>query len=478
MNKIGLNTILYGPPGTGKTYNTRKYIVSICDNKDLETIDKMDYKDEIVPRCKELIKEGRVKFVTFHQAYGYEEFIEGIKPCLDDDNNVYYDIIDGVFKKFCDDARTDATEIQDLGIDQNASIWKMSLYGGKNSNILKESFDEGYIRIGFDFDSKENSMDIFKNRMQIGDIILSLESIYEINGIARIDSDVVVLENKSEYKIARKVTWLFKDKIINIKDINGGNRLPVKTCSRLSKISRSGVFDLIKQYGSNIKKSTQEKPFVFVIDEINRGNISKIFGELITLIEESKRSGNKEELSATLPYSGTSFSVPNNVYILGTMNTADRSISLMDTALRRRFDFIEMMPNLALLNFEIDGLNIASMLKAINDRITILYDREHTIGHAFFMELNVNSSLNDLAQIFRNKVLPLLQEYFYDDCSKIRLVLGDNAKSDEKYQFIKAIDNSKSEIFKGDYDIDIVDNFKYEINDEAFYYIESYKEIM
>jgi 5-methylcytosine-specific restriction protein B len=184
-----------------------------------------------------------------------------------------------------------------------------------------------------------------------------------------------------------------------------------------------------------------------VIDEINRGNISKIFGELITLIEPSKRSGMDEALSVQLPLSQEQFSVPDNLYIIGTMNTADRSLALLDTALRRRFDFVEMMPDYAVLNsvlVNVDGIDvdIAKLLKTINQRIEALYDREHTLGHAFFMPLKQQvedggrATIDTLKSIFQNKVLPLLQEYFFDDWHKIRLVLGDNQLSDKIGQFI------------------------------------------
>ena len=473
-DKIGLNTILYGPPGTGKTYNTKRYVVAICDGKTLAEVNGMDYETEVTPRYDELVKEGRVKFTTFHQSYGYEEFIEGIKPIVDEENNVFYDTLPGVFKKFCDDAKNSTTHVDSIGVDPNSPIWKMSLYGGK-TDILKECFDEDYIRIGFDIDSSDLSMNIFKNKMQIGDIVLSLKSFYEINGIAIIDGDVEVLKDKTEFKVARKVKWLFKDKVINVREINGGNRLPLPTCRAMSKISRTGVMDLIKD-NTDISIDEEAKPYVFVIDEINRGNISKIFGELITLIEESKRGGNKEAMSATLPYSGVQFSVPNNVYILGTMNTADRSISLMDTALRRRFDFVEMMPDANVVaSVNVCGVDIKAMLEAMNKRIEVLYDREHTIGHAFFTGLTTASTVDDLACIFKNKVIPLLQEYFYEDYSKIRLVLGDNAKPDAN-QFVKEVKNNPSIIFKGSVTEEVAD-VRYEINESAYFDIDSYKEI-
>lgn len=474
--KIGLNTILFGPPGTGKTYSTKKYVVAICDyNGDLGKVKNLDYDTVIVPRYEKLLEEGRVKFTTFHQSYGYEEFIEGIKPIVSD-NKVIYDTVPGVFKKFCEDALIGDFDYDSLGIRPEAKIWKVSLFGGV-TNILKECFEENYIRVGFAKDSEDNSIENFRKKMQIGDVVLSLKSFYEINGVAIIEGDFEELKDKSEYVFARKVKWLFKDKVINVRDVNGGYRLPIKTCSALPHISRTGLMQIIKDNTQGLSTST--KPYVFVIDEINRGNISKVFGELITLIEESKRGGAKEEMSATLPYSKERFSVPNNVYILGTMNTADRSISLMDTALRRRFDFVEMMPDSKVLeNITVSGVDIKEMLEAINKRITVLYDREHTIGHAFFTGLNDNSNINDLALIFKNKIIPLLQEYFYEDYGKIRLVLGDTGKTDEKYQFVKEISNAKdTTLFKGQYDHDIVENYSYELNEKALNEVESYIQI-
>ena len=231
------------------------------------------------------------------------------------------------------------------------------------------------------------------------------------------------------------------------------------------------------------------KNYILIIDEINRGNISKIFGELITLIEPSKRIGADEEIRVKLPYSADSeepFGVPQNLYILGTMNTADRSIALMDTALRRRFEFIEMLPDLEVLNDlqDFNGINIKLMLEKINQRVEYLYDKDHTIGHAYFMSLKENATLEELESIFKNKIIPLLQEYFYDDWEKIRLVLADNQKEKKddtkELQFIK---------IKKDYDVNklfgdsshellVDDETKiYEINKEAFKNKESYKKV-
>ena len=334
-NDIAKNTILYGPPGTGKTYNTAYYSVAICEDVSIDAVEKQSY-EEVLKKFNNFKKMGRIAFTTFHQSYGYEEFIEGIRPVMsaeEETKSIEYEIVPGVFKKFCD----------------------------------------------------ENSQ-------------------------------------------------------------------PDKRC-------------------------------VFIIDEINRGNISKIFGELITLIEETKRKGEEEELTASLPYSKQDFGVPNNVYILGTMNTADRSIALMDTALRRRFNFIEMMPDCRTIEDVVirqngKEVNIGNVLDIMNRRIEFLFDREHTIGHAFFTSLkNDNSnSIGRLAAIFRNSIIPLLQEYFYDDYEKIRLVLGDNHKKDEQFQFIKKVNIEQKELFGESIRLESTDF--YSLNEDALGKIESYQGIL
>jgi len=222
--------------------------------------------------------------------------------------------------------------------------------------------------------------------------------------------------------------------------------------------------------------------YILIIDEINRGNISKIFGELITLIESSKRIGEDEALEVTLPYSSDKFGIPNNLYIIGTMNTADRSIALMDTALRRRFEFVEKMPNSELLkNIDVGDIEIKKLFEAINQRIEYLYDRDHTIGHSYFMSLEGKENKEELANIFKNKVIPLLQEYFYDDWEKIRLVLADNQVKDEKYQFIKKKNfGTADELFGDTKNIDefeIEEKNIYEINNKTFQEVKAYQKI-
>ena len=299
---IPLNQILYGPPGTGKTYGTiDKALEILCERGEIDSIPQE--RDKKKKKFDEFMGQGQIGFVTFHQSYGYEDFVEGIRPRLSGENDesqisekMEYEIKDGIFKRMC----------------QNASI-------------------------------------------------------------------------------------------------------------------------------------NYEKPYILIIDEINRGNISKILGELITLLEPSKRKGEKEALEVTLPYSQEPFSVPNNLYIIGTMNTADRSIALLDTALRRRFEFIEMLPNpkeLEKISCDDGEIDLKELLKAMNNRIEFLLDRERTIGHSFFFEKakcfssdeydRYKLTLTDLKAVFKNKILPLLQEYFYDDYAKINAVLNDNGMLESK----------------------------------------------
>lgn len=250
---------------------------------------------------------------------------------------------------------------------------------------------------------------------------------------------------------------------------------------------RPGVFKSLCDYAK--QEAHEHENYVIIIDEINRGNISKVFGDLITLVEEDKRLDGNNELTAILPYSRESWGIPSNVYIIGTMNTADRSIERIDTALRRRFDFIEMMPNPSLLSGykkimdSSDGrkvsLSLDELLTTMNERISFLYDREHQIGHSYFLSIDCNEGvydINDLAKVFRNKIIPLLQEYFYDDYEKIREVLGedDSDKSDDTDIIqIKEMPDSVRNIITSDDDQET-----YVVNSGAFNRIDTYLKIV
>ncbi len=302
--------------------------------------------------------------------------------------------------------------------------------------------------------------------------------------ICECGGDLSALENTPDNEIDDRFNKLFKDNRIvfttfhqsySYEDFIEG--IKPKKVDDTNDFSYEPVDGLFKEF-CDPNNNKNGEPRVFIIDEINRGNISKIFGELITNIEESKR-GN----ISILPYSKDEFSVPSNIYLLGTMNTADRSIALLDIALRRRFDFVEMRPDTKVLEKEginiVDGdIDVASMLEAMNERIKGLLNREHTIGHALFMDLKKENSLEMLARIFKYKIIPLLQEYFFEDYNKIALVLGDDAKTQQDLKFITSKSVVPSDVFEGENNEYVDDlNISYEINEEALTNPESYKKI-
>lgn len=402
-NKLNppLNQILYGPPGTGKTYHTIDKALEILG-------ENLESRDEKKAKFDEYVKNGQIVFTTFHQSYGYEEFVEGIKPHIDSEENskeIKYEIKDGIFKELCEKA-----------LENRDSIKNFNFYIDK----LKE-------KVKIDDNNPEKYFELPNTKYSI------------------------------QYRNGKTFRIKFDDMSKNHKDypVSIDNIEKLYKTSNIDEIYNSAyvraILNYLKLQGLEDYKEKDEKvnlPYIIIIDEINRGNVSKIFGELITLIEPSKRIGEKEELKVTLPYSGEKFGVPKNVYIIGTMNTADRSITSLDTALRRCFEFIEMMPDVSKLSMDCEGINLQELLKAINTRIEYLLDREKTIGHAFFIGVE---NLNDLKSIFQNKIIPLLQEYFYNDYALINAVLNDNGmifedKKDDKYlQKIKNLDSVNSE---------------------------------
>ncbi len=500
--EYGLNTILYGPPGTGKTYNTVRIAVSICE-PGLD-VDSMEYED-VLKKYNELKKEGRIEFTTFHQSYGYEEFIEGIKPVMvsatgeSKSKDVQYDVIDGVFKAFCENAKKVTISTDGAAVEKtNPKVWCLMLDGTGESKLKSHCFANNEIRIGWPQLPERNTSDTeidteftrsmltyFQDEMEIGDIVVIQKIFDRIDaiGIVTGDYEFDTQTFDGEWPRKRSVKWMATGIDESLYELNGGKHLGRPTIYPLNRVKADDIIKLANKnsVAQEVTVEQETKPYVFIIDEINRGNISKIFGELITLIEVTKRAGADEAMETTLPYSGDSFSVPQNVYILGTMNTADRSIALMDTALRRRFDFIEKMPDtdvIAGITVTANGetVDVAKMLDAINRRIEYLYDREHTIGHAFFTKLKRNNTLECLADIFKNNVIPLLQEYFYEDYEKIQLVLGDNDKSSDAYKFILDKKVNENDIFKKSPQLDLHEK-TYEIQKEALKEIRSYIEI-
>ena len=442
--EIALNTILYGPPGTGKTFNTMAYAVAICEDKDVEEVKKemQENYDSVKQRYDALKDEGRIEFVTFHQSYGYEDFIEGIKPILGDDDNpgLNYELHPGIFKNFCESAEKSFTNSlpdseKDDAFDKSWNLLLKKLSESEDEKISIELKNKKSFSVGFN----ETRTGLYAGARRYFNK-KQLRNIY--NGQLGVPSGAL-----DSYR-RRIVEYM------------------IKYCSLPEKAKK-------KEVDNNANQN-----YVFIIDEINRGNISKIFGELITLIEPSKRLGEKERMKVTLPCSGDEFGVPNNVYILGTMNTADRSIAMMDTALRRRFNFVELMPDTSVLRNDKGsdiGIDVCKMLETINKRIEYLYDREHTIGHAFFVSVK---TFDDLKLVFKNQVIPLLQEYFYDDYEKIRLVLGDNEKNEE-CQFVTKVLPQEDLFKKGKDDEDFnTEKYIYQINQEAFDNPESYKGII
>lgn len=435
--KFAKNIILCGTPGTGKTYSTVLYAVSIIEEKPINAVKAEDYA-AVFNRYLKYKDDGLVAFTTFHQSFGYEEFIEGIRPVVSSEENaesgreIEYEVHDGIFKSFCNSA----------------------IYGKASSN--EENFEKAWDALIST--TKQNGNKYIFTRQTGSQIQTQLvsDTVFRVNW----QSEQNAHNDLTMTTIVKQ--WL---SVIDRSSLSGGSRW-------LYDARQAVIDELNKKYGLKyIEQQSFKRNRVFIIDEINRGNISKIFGELITLLEPSKRIGAKEQLRAILPYSGQNFGVPDNVYLIGTMNTADRSIALIDTALRRRFSFIEMQPESSTLtDVLVDGIDISEMLDTLNKRITVLLDREHTIGHSYLLPLKVDPTIENLSEIFENTIVPLLQEYFYDDYEKIQLVLGDNQKPDDSTRFvIKKTDAVK--LF-GNADIDFPEY--YEINRAAFKRIDAY----
>lgn len=440
-----LNQILYGPPGTGKTYNTVLKAMSIIDNTEYKDVSEEQYS-ALKTRFDELKQAGQLEFVTFHQSYSYEEFVEGIKPYIPewgttDNTEVRYIGENGIFKRICKKAESPIikSNYNNLELNDNPKIWKVSLMKTGENDIRKDCMENNRIRIGFDKygetindetifdDGGSRVLSAFIDKMEIGDIVLSCYSEKTIDAIGVVTSEYKWNNDFPQYKRYREVKWLAKGLNHNILEINNGTKFTLGTVYQLNNMSLKDVLDIVDEQEQVTSYKDNDKPYILIIDEINRGDVSKIFGELITLIEEDKRIGNKYQMKTTLPYSKESFGVPNNLYIIGTMNTADRSIALLDTALRRRFDFEEIMPRPELLGGKVvEGIHLQTLLTRVNERITNKYDRDHQIGHSYLMGAD---NKEQLERAYKNRILPLLNEYFYNESKTVAEIL--NCSEDE-----------------------------------------------
>ena len=426
-----LNAILYGPPGTGKTYKTIERAVRIID-PDFSREHSNDHAAH-KRRFDELQRRGQVQFITFHQSYSYEDFVEGIRPILDIDEEggpPRYECRPGAFKRLAVNALFDCfekteTEKQLVAFDD---LWEALLskvesepeakYSGlseKTSYQLAQT-PRGNLE-GTNVRSDKKFLCTRKLIREVFDAKRNQDSVTS--------TDVINVVARGCH--SQLIAAVFNE-LLRIEKSQFGGKVPPQAEIASTEEERAQIVQrfLVERdkSGYRMKLESQCPRYVLVIDEINRGNISKILGELITLIEYDKRlsaEDNQNSLIVTLPYSGEKFAVPPNLYLVATMNTADKSIALVDVALRRRFEFEELRVH---LEAEVcKGLTdrMRSALQELNKRIALRKDRDHQIGHAYFVRVTDEESFN---QKFRRQVIPLLQEYFYNDWDGLRYVLG------------------------------------------------------
>jgi 5-methylcytosine-specific restriction protein B len=441
------NLILYGPPGTGKTYETAELAVRLCDGVLPES------REALRARYRELRNLRRIRFVTFHPSFSYEEFVEGIRP-VSEGGQVRYDVRPGIFKLAVTHARELFEKRQAPAASLNLGgrrLFKMSLGDSTKSEdawVYPDCLENDHVCLGFaegidftgcdtlaavrsrfqertkgakDTDYASAAVHRLKNEVKTGDLVLVSDGNLRFRAIAEITGPYRFVPREVGYHHLRPVRWLWS---------TSDESLPIHVISS-KRLSQMTIY-LIDQDALNwpalvellSPRRVANRPpnCVLIIDEINRANLAKTFGELITLLEPSKRLAAPDELEAELPYSGDRMSVPPNLYVIGTMNTADRSIALMDTALRRRFAFREMPPRIDLLATDVEGIDLRALLVAINDRIERLFDRDHVLGHTYFLGID---SFDELVERFRSQIIPLLQEYFFEDWRRIQEVFND-----------------------------------------------------
>ncbi|NQV80001.1 MAG: AAA family ATPase [Alphaproteobacteria bacterium] len=486
-NQTATNLILYGPPGTGKTYTTALEAVRLCVGNDAGVTLRND-RNALMAEYRRLMREGRIEFVTFHQSFSYEDFVEGLRPTTetkmaDDEHgdNVASGGFSlkahpGVFKVISERARLDTGNAVTKRLDRSRTIYKIALgQRWDQEDQICEALDQSLIHIGWggevdwsddrfdDFeeirkewnakkdpdatgkDPNIEMMFAFRSGLQVGDYVVISDGRDSFRALGKVTGEYEFDPTASFHPHRRKVEWVWRDD-------NGADRAAFypNNFRRHStyRLNRNLIdWDALETVviDPNAERPVAgARPHVLIIDEINRANISKVFGELITLLEVDKRLGCENEVRVRLPYSGTNFGVPSNLHVIGTMNTADRSIALLDTALRRRFAFRELMPDVTELRNamgarkldveNLDGVNLSKLLTTINERIEYLFDRDHQIGHAYFTECR---SRADVEEVLRHKVIPLLAEYFYEDWSKVAAVLGDGSGA-AKAHFLEA----------------------------------------
>jgi 5-methylcytosine-specific restriction enzyme B len=411
---LPLNLILYGPPGTGKTYRTIDRAIQVLDPD--YAVDNMGDRAALKTRFDELVGNGSIRFVTFHQSFSYEDFVEGLRAEAKEDGSINYYVADGVLKDLCG-----------------------SMIANGPRLAPGTSLASGYV---------------------------VTRSTDEILWLAKPNGSNLPIP----WEIIDELSSLIKAGRITLEDVKGRKVFEKLPESRLEKYIVNGYQNIlppILEAASKPSGRPRQQRRVLIIDEINRGNISKIFGELITLIESSKRAGASEALTVVLPYSKRPFSLPSGLHIIGTMNTADRSLATIDIALRRRFVFEEVAPDVSSLEgVEIAGVDVAKLLEAMNARIERLLDRDHRIGHAYFLGLRPSDDIGQLRGVFATQVIPLLQEYFFDDWQRVRLVLNDHRKAEVADRFIVERSESIEELF-GPGSLDVPTQRAWQINPGA-----------
>jgi len=439
------NVVLYGAPGTGKTYDVPELAVRLCNPAFMATEPS---REEIVSRYNQLKTEKRIAFTTFHQSLDYEDWIEGLRPVVNENNQVTYEIESGIFKKLCEEAERPVVKDKQVGISDNAVVWKVSLAGTGDNPVRSDCMKNSYIRIGWDgygpviSDETDWSvyngegkqiLDAYINKMKIGDIVMSCYSSQTIDAIGVVVGEYEFEDKFPNYKRVRRVNWLVKNINENIVEMNDGKTMTLGTVYRLNSITLDNVKSILEKYDTSSKMEENDKAYVMVIDELNRGNVSKVFGELITLLEADKRKGRINAESVVLPYSKKAFHIPNNVYLIATMNTADRSLGSLDYAIRRRFAFIAEKPfGLDVKGFDEDLFEKVSSLFVKNfddykesgwdptmklepaDTLSEEYKPEDVwIGHSYFLMQDEEGEDNTSNRLLY-EIIPLLEEYVRD----------------------------------------------------------------